>query len=427
MDPTILRPQHCFVLGLCSGLLSATAVAAANNVPQLITAAHEVIRVALRLGISVQQRGLLHEQVYISAEVGPGLTLSGSPSTLNDISQMLGAVQNCRKQRLPIYTAFHASHLHPPRMEDIVATYPILLRYGVSTFLSPSSDLPYPAANFAELLSQVVQEICQQPLVPLKAMKSIIKDVIEREVQPVQVTLLGAPNLEKFISWTLHDSGLTVVPEEPSSLIYFPTLETPPDAIAVVGVSVRLPGCENLEEFWNILRDAKDLHRKVPKDRFDIDLHCDPNGKVKNSSLSAFGCFIDRRGLFDARLFNVSPREANQMDPSHRRLLMATYEALELAGYRGAVGAEDQRVGTFIGLTADDWREYNISQDIDLYYVPGGLRAFGSGRLNYYSSGMDLRMQLIWPAPLVQQLWILHARLYCVEDVTWLLRKEQTS
>lgn len=82
----------------------------------------------------------------------------------------------------------------------------------------------------------------------------------------------------------------------------------------------------------------------------------------------------------------MSPREAAQTDPTHRLILITTYEALEMAGYsaHGSLSTREHRIGTFFGQTTDDWRESNASQDIDMYYVSGGLRPFGPGRLNYH-------------------------------------------
>ena len=51
----------------------------------------------------------------------------------------------------------------------------------------------------------------------------------------------------------------------------------------------------------------------------------------------------------------MSPREALQMDPQHRLLLMATYEALDSAGYSyPREGNTRERVGSFIAMTAND-------------------------------------------------------------------------
>lgn len=98
------------------------------------------------------------------------------------------------------------------------------------------------------------------------------------------------------------------------------------------------------------------------------------------------GCFYENLDLFDCKLFNMSPREAAQTDPGQRLLLMVTYEALEMAGYAPATtpSTDPRRVGSFFGQTTDDWREYNVRDDIDMFYVPGTIRAFGPGRLNYY-------------------------------------------
>lgn len=80
-------------------------------------------------------------------------------------------------------------------------------------------------------------------------------------------------------------------------------------------------------------------------------------------------------------MFNMSPREAKTVDPTQRLLMMTAYEALERAGYSSDQG---RRIGTFFGQATDDYREANAGQNIDLYYVPGGMRAFGPGRLNYH-------------------------------------------
>ena len=81
----------------------------------------------------------------------------------------------------------------------------------------------------------------------------------------------------------------------------------------------------------------------------------------------------------------MSPREAKATDPMHRLSLMTAYEALEHSGFvpgRTPSTCLD-RVGTFYGQTSDDWRETNAAQDIDTYFIPGGVRAFLPGRISY--------------------------------------------
>ena len=117
---------------------------------------------------------------------------------------------------------------------------------------------------------------------------------------------------------------------------------------------------------------------KIPKDRFNVDTHYDPTGKIRNTSHTPYGCFIDEPGLFDPRFFNMSPREATQTDPMHRLGLASAYEALEMAGYvpNRSPSTRLERIGTFYGQTSDDWREINEAQDIDTYFITAGVRAF---------------------------------------------------
>lgn len=107
---------------------------------------------------------------------------------------------------------------------------------------------------------------------------------------------------------------------------------------------------------------------------------------MKNAIPTHYGCFLDHPGLFDSRLFNVSPRESVQMDPLQRLLLMTSYEALEMAGYTqdGSLSTESKRIATYMGQATDDWRCINEGQGVDIYYIPGVARAFTSGRLNYH-------------------------------------------
>ena len=109
--------------------------------------------------------------------------------------------------------------------------------------------------------------------------------------------------------------------------------------------------------------------------------HVDPTGKVKNTSLTPYGCFDDHVSEFDISLFKMSPREAAQTDPMQRMMLLTAYEALESAGYYDN-GDEDFRPknGTFYGVAGDDYRQVNSGQSVDTNYITGGTRAFGPGK-----------------------------------------------
>lgn len=163
------------------------------------------------------------------------------------------------------------------------------------------------------------------------------------------------------------------------------TAPSKPD-IAVVGMAGRFPEADDAEKFWLLLQAGRDVHRTIPSDRFNFETHYDQDGERKNTSKTPYGCFINRPGLFDSRFFNMSPKEAEQTDPAQRLTILTAYEALEMSGFvpNRTPSTREDRVGTFYGQASDDWRETNSSQDINTYFIPGGIRAFGPGRINYH-------------------------------------------
>ena len=169
-------------------------------------------------------------------------------------------------------------------------------------------------------------------------------------------------------------------PEKPA-----PNPKTP--KLAIIGMSGRFPGGANdVEAFWDLLYKGLDVHKSVPPRRWDVNTHIDMTLKKKNTGAVPWGCWIDDAGLFDARFFNISPREAPQIDPAQRLALMTVYEAMEQSGVvvDSTPSMRPDRVGVFYGVTANDWAETNSTQDIDTYLIPGGNRAFIPGRINYF-------------------------------------------
>ena len=155
--------------------------------------------------------------------------------------------------------------------------------------------------------------------------------------------------------------------------------------IAILGMSGRFPNADNLSEFWDVLAKGLDVHSIAPSSRWDTATHVDVSGKRKNTSATTYGCWLKRPDLFDPKFFNISPREAPQIDPAQRLALLTAYEAIEQAGIvpDGSPSTQKDRVGVFFGVTSNDWMETNSAQDIDTYFIPGGNRAFIPGRINY--------------------------------------------
>jgi hypothetical protein len=153
--------------------------------------------------------------------------------------------------------------------------------------------------------------------------------------------------------------------------------------IAIIGMSGRFPDAESPEAFWDLLRKGLDVAKPVPIKRWNVETHVDPTGQMQNTGATPWGCWLLNPGLFDARFFSMSPKEAPQVDPAQRLSLMTTYEALERAGVvpDATPSTQKERFGVFHGVTSNDYMETNSAQDIDTHFIPGGNRAFIPGRI----------------------------------------------
>ena len=148
------------------------------------------------------------------------------------------------------------------------------------------------------------------------------------------------------------------------------------EPIAVVGMACRVPGANNTDEYWDLLRSGANVAGEVPAGRWDSD-GGDP----------WVGGFIKDIDKFDAGLFGVSPREAAHMDPQQRLFLETAWEALEDAALP-AESLAGSRTGVFVGITGADYtframRELSPS-DLDAYVLTGVASTFTAGRLAYW-------------------------------------------
>jgi hypothetical protein len=158
------------------------------------------------------------------------------------------------------------------------------------------------------------------------------------------------------------------------------------DGIAIVGMGVNLPKGTNMEELWQTISGGLSAVSVIPESRFQLSNYYSTEDTLQSTRTmqTRHGAFLDDPYCFDNDFFNISPREAKSMDPQQRILLHTTQAALEDAGYVGDATASFQRasMGCYIGVATGDYTD-NLRNDIDVFYSPGNLRAFHSGRISY--------------------------------------------
>ncbi|KAJ5150806.1 type I iterative polyketide synthase [Penicillium canariense] len=416
--------SNTYLLGLCAGAFAAAAVSCSRSLVELLPIAVQTVVVAFRTGLcagrigncieptatgsrewSILVAGMDSQTVedtleqfsatkslprmsrpYISAYAPNGLTVSGPPSILGELRQS-SAFARAACKSIPIHAPYHAPLLYTK--EDIDEIVDSTIKNNWASYIaqlpviSSGTGRLIWAGNFRAQLQSAIEDVLLQRIHWLKVQDGIkttlpSSSMVNYEVIPI------ATHADPLLSRALQQPIMNPI------LALSEKQEDPPTPnnrakIAIVGMSGRFPGANNTEALWELLSQGLDLCKEVPANRWNVNTHVDPTGKRKNTSKIRWGCWLDNPELFDARFFNMSPREAPQVDPAQRIALLTAFEAIEQAGIvpGRTPSTQQDRVGVFFGTTSNDWCETNSGQDIDTYYIPGANRAFIPGRINY--------------------------------------------
>ncbi|MET9661000.1 beta-ketoacyl synthase N-terminal-like domain-containing protein [Streptomyces sp. NPDC006510] len=205
-------------------------------------------------------------------------------------------------------------------------------------------------------------------------------------------TLFGENTLEKLARYLLEEhpapadrAGAPVAVDPEPALVpatarasALPAALPGEDAVAIVGMSGRFPGSADLEEFWQHLKDGRDLITETPADRWDWQ-----EVSRRFGGTARWGGFLSDVDRFDARFFKISPAEAEVMDPQHRLFLEHTWAALEDAGCR-ADRLAGRHVCVFAGVQFNDYESMVLrGERVNPHAGTGLARTILANRISY--------------------------------------------
>ncbi len=331
------------------------------------------------------------------------MAVSGPPTSLKALADS-GKLP--RSVSIPVHGPYHAAHLHASadvkkilRLNDPVVADALYNTKPRSAVMSCATGTWLSETTTEALFEAAVYEILNEPLCFNRVLDGCLDLACNYTSGDCVVIPFGpTQNAMKLANLIRTKTELTVTlrPSPDFAATASPIAAAPAKIgnhgtsgkckLAVVGMAGRFPDAASHEKLWELLAKGLDVHRVVPASRFPVATHVDPTGKAVNTSHTPYGCWIENPGLFDPRFFNMSPREALQTDPMQRMAITTAFEALEMSGYvpNRTPSTRLDRIGTFYGQTSDDWREINAAQEVDTYYITGGVRAFGPGRINYH-------------------------------------------
>ncbi|KAI1632524.1 putative polyketide synthase [Biscogniauxia mediterranea] len=422
------------VAGFCVGLLPAVVVSTSHNITSLIQRAEELFHVALWIGINseIYRRTQIstskcspsipwsivvndistetvtelieanvetgsYDSVYISAINSPTcVTLSGRGDQLLEFAKEK-LPPKCKTRSTNVLTLYHnrsmLGDVCRKTIEALESTLhsrldvPVTL---IAPLFSTITGTPLRLPNNSEtlvtlrkLVNVLLEMIFFEPVDWTSVQSNILDEIRSRdESEPFKILNFG-PGYGLSRSAGLIPKAVEIL--DVSGAVQSPIPIGGPsnislDDIAIVGMAVELPDAQDADELWKNLCDGMNSCSE------DFYLKKDANGnRAKRSMNTRYGNFLRNPFLFDNELFDISPREALSIDPQQRVLLQTAYRALENAGYVPDTTPSFARdtFGCFIGSATLDYTE-NVRQNIDVYYSPGTLRAFQSGRISYY-------------------------------------------
>ena len=170
------------------------------------------------------------------------------------------------------------------------------------------------------------------------------------------------------------------------------------EAIAVVGLAARLPGCEDVEEFWQRLLGGEELVRRFSDE--ELEAEGIPASLLERSDYVKAGAWLEGAHLFDAALFGLGPREAEMMDPQHRVFLECAWQALEDAACDPRRFEGD--IGVFAGCGTPNYLLRLLRQGLAVEGFGGTLSATLGNRSDFLPARVAYLLDLRGPAVNVQ-------------------------
>jgi acyl transferase domain-containing protein/acyl carrier protein len=132
--------------------------------------------------------------------------------------------------------------------------------------------------------------------------------------------------------------------------------------IAIVGMSVNVPGAEGVEAYWANLAAGVESIRRLTEAEL-LAAGESPAAIARRNYVPA-AAPLEGFDTFDAEFFGFSPKDAAILDPQHRKFLEVAWEAMEQAGH--PPGTVPGPVGVYAGCGMGSYFYFNICSNPDL-------------------------------------------------------------
>ena len=142
-------------------------------------------------------------------------------------------------------------------------------------------------------------------------------------------------------------------------------------SLAIIGISCCFPGSTDHRAFWKNLVMGKECVRfYTPEELVSMGF---PRDLVRHPGFVPMSATIAEKNCFDAPFFNLSPRDAELMDPQFRLLMQHAWNAFEDAG---VVPSQAQDTAVYISAGNNFYNALPKDSEAGLFSHPDGYTAW---------------------------------------------------
>ncbi|MDW6065500.1 type I polyketide synthase [Streptomyces sp. FXJ1.4098] len=169
------------------------------------------------------------------------------------------------------------------------------------------------------------------------------------------------------------------------------------DDIAVIGMALHVPGADDIDTFWENLRDGVESIKPCTEQELDS-LGVSAERRHHPHFVNAAG-LIPGVSLFDHQFWGYSPREAALLDPQQRLFLETAWESLEHAGYDPF--AYDGAIGVYAGMGLSRYLLRNLLGNPDVSDADSPMLLMGNDK-DFLATRVSYHLNLRGPSLAVQ-------------------------
>ena len=170
------------------------------------------------------------------------------------------------------------------------------------------------------------------------------------------------------------------------------------NAIAIVGMSGKFPGADNISDFWKNLCSGKETVSSFSDE--ELTAAGIAKSQIKSPGYVKSRGIIDGVELFDADFFGFNAREAQFTDPQHRLFLECAWEAIENAGYNP--DSYSGSIGVYGGTGTSSYYLNNIHPNLPLRESIGDFLLHIGNDKDFLTTRVSYKFNLKGPSIAVQ-------------------------